>query len=80
MIPAWCSKVIDFIDKFKQVNNRIGLNILVILIYKDVVFLLLFDDTQNDIFKILPAFSDIDFRQLLHTSHELYVSYVVFDD
>jgi len=44
-----------------------------ILILENVIFLLLFNNTQNDVLKIFPRFPNVNFTELFHSRHELNV-------
>jgi hypothetical protein len=74
MFPAWGSKVIDFIYEFEQINGRVGLNILMILVLIEVERLFLLNNAKYNILKVVPTFPDINFGEFLHASHKLQIS------
>jgi hypothetical protein len=48
-----------------------GLDVLAVLILKNISILLLFNNADDDAFKILPTFSHINFTELLHSFSKL---------
>jgi hypothetical protein len=80
MVPTRRCQVKHFIYELKQVNNSISLNILVVIIHKDIKFFFLFHYTQNDVLEVGPGQSHIYLAELFHSVHELDVGYVALDD
>lgn len=80
MVPTWRCQIKHFINELEQVDNSIGLNILVVIIHKDVMFFFLLHNAQNDVLEVGPGQSDIYLAELFHSVHELDVGDVALDD
>lgn len=80
MVPTRRCQVKHFINELEQVNNSISLNILIVIIHKDVKFFLLLNYTQNDILEVGPGQSHVYLAELFHSVHELDVGDVALDD